>query len=78
MWIKDRVGWSPWAHLHDDISLDIMRYQKIVLYCTYFLTKSIILCDKAHNRDGVIASGNLYAIFLNRAFSLDMPSIFIK
>ena len=57
-----------------------MRYQKIVLYCTYFLIKSIILCDKAHDRDGALktARGNLYFIFLNSAFSLDIPSILIK
>ena len=88
MWIKERVGWSrrdsPWAQLNDNISLDIqgmktyMRHQKIALYCTctYFLIKSIILCDKAHDRDGALKTecGNLYVIFLNSAFSLDIPS----
>ena len=57
-----------------------MRHKKIALYCTYFLMKSIILCDKAHNRDGAskTARRNLYFIFLNSAFLLDIPSIFIK
>ena len=57
-----------------------MRHKKIALYCTYFLIKSIILCDKAHNRDGALKTpcGNLYVIFLNSTFLLDIPSIFIK
>ena len=57
-----------------------MTHKKIALYCTYFLMKSIILCDKAHNRDGALktARGNLYVIFLNSAFLLDIPSIVIK
>ena len=55
-----------------------MRHQKIALYCTctYSLIKSIILCDKAHDRGGTLKAGrgNLYAVFLNSAFSLDIPS----
>ena len=41
---------------------------------TYFFIKSIILCNKAH-RDGALKTtrGNLYVIFLNSAFSLDIP-----
>ena len=43
-----------------------MKHKKIALYCTYFLIKSIILCDKAHNRDGALKTAhvNLYVIFL--------------
>ena len=39
-----------------------------------------ILCDMAHNRDKALktACGNLYVIFFNSTFSLDIPSIFIK
>ena len=87
MWTKVRVRWSrhdsPWAQLNDDISLDIQgmkiyETKKIALYCTcsYSLLKSIILCDKAHDRGGTLKAGrgNLYVVFLNSAFSLDIPS----
>ena len=57
-----------------------MRHKKIALYCTFLMMKSIILCNKAHNRGGALKTAleKLYVIFFNSDCSLDIASIFIK